>query len=82
MRVEIAASWFVMIWYGSAEIKQRGYKSNLMAKLFLKTTFSLTRAGTHHILCTLRSSFHPCQYVWEFCAEQRYQGQAESPRAK
>lgn len=36
MRVEIPASWFMVIWYGSVEIKQRGHKSKLMPELFLE----------------------------------------------
>lgn len=55
------------------------------ARIISITTFILTPAGTHHILRTVPSSLYPCQYVCPtlyICAEQRYQGQAESPRAK
>lgn len=84
MRVEIPASWFVVIWYRSAEMKkQRCYKSTLIPEFFYEHFYIDTQERDtyyiHFLFPFIPVSMSGTPYI---CAEQRYQGRTESPRAK
>lgn len=70
-----------LVWICRDRTERRQIQFN--AGIISITAFTLTHTGAHHTLCPAPSALYPRQDVTLYvCAEQRYQGQAESPRAK